>query len=104
MQGEHRDLQDRRRVFIRIGAASKALAQSNELPRTPEGKPDLQGIWQVRNRAAYDFRTDGSPHYSARPNHFSCRRTKAGFASSRPNRPQGGGTMKTRILNFLKVI
>ena len=27
-----------------------ALAQSNKLPRTPEGKPDLQGIWQVRNR------------------------------------------------------
>jgi len=32
-----------------------ALAQSNKLPRTPEGKPDLQGIWQVRNRAAYDL-------------------------------------------------
>jgi hypothetical protein len=32
-----------------------ALAQSNKLPRTPGGKPDLQGIWQVRNRAAYDL-------------------------------------------------
>ena len=32
-----------------------ALAQSNQLPRTPGGKPDLQGIWQVRNRAAYDL-------------------------------------------------
>ena len=25
------------------------------LPRTAEGKPNLQGIWQVRNRAAYDL-------------------------------------------------
>jgi hypothetical protein len=25
------------------------------MPRTAEGKPNLQGIWQVRNRAAYDL-------------------------------------------------
>jgi hypothetical protein len=35
------------------------------LPRTAEGKPNLQGIWQVRNRAAYDLQDhaarDGMP-------------------------------------------
>src|SRR5437870_9591677 len=25
------------------------------LPRTVDGKPNLQGIWQVRNRASYDL-------------------------------------------------
>jgi len=25
------------------------------IPRTPEGKPDLQGVWQVRNKAAADL-------------------------------------------------
>jgi len=25
------------------------------IPRTADGKPNLQGIWQVRNRASYDL-------------------------------------------------
>jgi hypothetical protein len=41
------------------GSASAASMQaggaSRALPRTPDGKPNLQGIWQVRNRAAYDL-------------------------------------------------
>src|SRR6185369_15632326 len=26
-----------------------------QIPRMPDGKPNLQGIWQVRSRAAYDL-------------------------------------------------
>jgi hypothetical protein len=31
------------------------LLQSYTAPRTPEGQPDLQGIWQVRNTASWDI-------------------------------------------------
>ena len=34
--------------------ASQAGAQSAS-PRTPDGKPDLQGIWQVLNTASWDI-------------------------------------------------
>ncbi len=36
-------------------AATPATAQVSALPRTPDGKPDLQGIWQVLNTAAWDI-------------------------------------------------
>src|ERR1044071_3962998 len=36
------------------------------IPRLPDGKPNLQGIWQVRNRAAYDLR-DHHSHYGMPP-------------------------------------
>jgi hypothetical protein len=36
-------------------AAVPLAAQSYKAPRTPEGKPDLQGIWQVMNTAAVNL-------------------------------------------------
>ena len=41
-------------------AAGAASAQT--IPRTADGKPDLQGIWQVRNRAAYDLEDHAARH------------------------------------------
>ena len=39
-----------------------ATAHAQTLPRTPEGKPDLQGIWQARNRAAYGLEHHDAKH------------------------------------------
>ena len=36
-------------------ASTSAGAQAPALPRTPDGKPNLQGIWQVLNTAAWDL-------------------------------------------------
>src|SRR5579862_6744458 len=50
----------RGRLSIWIVAAATAVAQSYSPPRAPDGKPDLQGIWQVRNTAAFNVETHGA--------------------------------------------
>src|SRR4029450_9587073 len=30
-------------------------AAAKQIPRMPDGKPNLQGIWQARNRASYNI-------------------------------------------------
>ena len=41
-------------VLLRVGepAAAQGPGAKPQIPRTADGKPNLQGIWQVRNRAA----------------------------------------------------
>ena len=44
-------------AFVAIAAAN-----AQPIPRTPEGRPDLQGIWQVHNRAAYGLEHHDAKH------------------------------------------
>src|SRR5262249_48623254 len=41
--------------MIAIALGILVLAQNYTAPRTPDGQPDLQGIWQVRNTASWDL-------------------------------------------------
>jgi hypothetical protein len=41
-------------AVILLGALCE-LGQAQQIPRTASGKPNLQGIWQARGRAAYDL-------------------------------------------------
>jgi hypothetical protein len=42
-------------LLILIPALAFAQGESAAIPRMPDGRPNLQGIWQVRNRASYDL-------------------------------------------------
>jgi len=48
-------------AILVLGMASQAGAQLQEFPRTPDGKPDLSGIWQAMTTAHYDI----EPHAAA---------------------------------------
>jgi hypothetical protein len=39
---------------------SAAQSAGNPIPRTPDGKPDLSGIWQAMNTANYDLEDHGT--------------------------------------------
>lgn len=49
-------------VFVSALAPLRAEAQTGTYapPRTPDGHPDLQGIWQVLNTAAWDIQDHGA--------------------------------------------
>ena len=42
-------------ISLLVLTASGIPGSAQELPRTPAGKPDLQGIWMADSRAAYDL-------------------------------------------------
>ena len=52
-------------VMVLAGFAPPLAGQATPVPRMADGHPNLQGIWQARNRAAYDLEDhvarDGMP-------------------------------------------
>src|SRR5678815_2350536 len=42
-------------VLVALCQGASAQGSAGALPRTADGKPNLQGIWQVRSQAAYDL-------------------------------------------------
>ena len=64
------------RSFVVLAlTATAAVAQT--LPRTVDGKPDLQGIWQVDGRAAADLEALGRVPYQP----WALEQKRANFAS-----------------------
>ena len=41
--------------LILMSLVNAGLAEDYSAPRGPGGKPDLNGVWQVFNRANYDI-------------------------------------------------
>jgi hypothetical protein len=42
-------------LLIVVCVQGRPAAQGSTIPRMPDGRPNFQGIWQVRNRASYDL-------------------------------------------------
>src|SRR5580765_2065879 len=49
-------------LLFSAGDGRVAAQTSRTIPRTPDGRPSLDGIWQVRNRASHDLRDHLSRH------------------------------------------
>jgi hypothetical protein len=46
-------------VFSVVWSAAQGVPPQSQIPRTPDGKPDLNGIWQAMNTANYDLEDHG---------------------------------------------
>ena len=70
--------------LISIGLAGMLLAGTasaqSKIARTPDGKPDLNGVWQALNEAHWDLQAHAFRTSPKRPS--SARRTRRSGSSS----------------------
>lgn len=52
-------------------AVCPAMAAGQTIPRTPDGKPDLSGVWQVLNSAAWDVEDHHAQSFPGLPARFA---------------------------------
>jgi len=88
-------------VVSRLGAGQTASdASPYSAPRTALGQPDLQGIWQVMNTAAWDVQDHSAQRFPGLPTRFS---TPAGQGvvegGEIPYRPEALAQKRTNFVN-----
>ncbi len=49
-------------MFLVCSVMAFAQAPASRIPRSPDGKPNLNGIWQAMNTANWDLQTHGPAH------------------------------------------
>src|SRR5580693_1514658 len=49
-------------LIISAGSGHVAAQAPRAIPRLPDGRPNLQGVWQVQNRASYDLQDHVARH------------------------------------------
>jgi hypothetical protein len=71
--------------FLAAAACSDSSPRTAEVPRTSDGKPDLQGIWQAQNPAADDLAALATIPYQP----WALEQKRANFASRAAGDPLG---------------
>ena len=71
---------------VLVAAPIVAVAQVSALPRTSDGRPNLQGIWQVLNTVAWDILGSSGPGWASQPVRASWDRTREHLDNPRRRR------------------
>ena len=71
------------------GQAAPATTRRYTAPRTASGQPDLQGVWQVMNTAAWDIQDHSGQRFPGLPARFSTPAGKESWKETRSHISRG---------------